>query len=98
MSKYKKQVDEMLEMHSDLFKKFKVLHDKYAEDPKKWQDQLNEEGKEVMMLIQRWDNNLCSKSESGRYGKFSSNLSEKFWAEVYKIFPKIGYVGMKYNK
>jgi hypothetical protein len=98
MSKYKKQVQEMLDANDDLFKKFKEIHDKYAEDPIKWQTTLNEEGKDVMMVIQRWENNLCSKSESGRYGKFSTNLSEKFWTEVRALFPKIGYVGMKYNK
>jgi hypothetical protein len=98
MSKYKKQVEEMLERHHDIFTAFKEIHDKYAQDPKKWQDQLNEEGREVMILIQRWDNNLCSKSESGKYGKFSSTLSDKFWKEVRKVFPKIGYVGMKFKQ
>ncbi len=95
MTKYKKQVQEMLDMHQDLFKSFKELHDKYAEEPQKWQEKFNEEGKPILLLIQRWDSNLCSKSESGKYGKFSANLSEKFWTEVRAHFPKIDYVGMR---
>ncbi len=84
----------MLEAHKPLFDSFKTLHDKYAEDPKKWQKKLNEEGEEILFIIQRWDNNLCAKSEGGKYGKFSNNLSEKFWSEIRTLFPKIGYVGM----
>lgn len=95
MSKYKKQVQEMIEIHQDLFKSFKEIHDKYAQDPKKWQEQFNTQGKEIMMIIQRFENNLCAKSESGKYGKFSATLSDKFWTEVRAIFPQISYVGMK---
>lgn len=95
MSKYKKQVEEMLEANKKLFDDFKILHAKYAEDPKKWQEKFNEEGQQILMIIQRWENNLCAKSESGKYGKFSSNLADKFWAEVRILLPKIDYVGMR---
>lgn len=98
MSKYKKQVQEMLDAHSIIFKAFKELHDKYAEDPKKWQEKYNEEGQPVLLLIKRWENNLCSKSESTKYGKFSNTLADKFWAEVRNVFPKIDYVGMEYKQ
>lgn len=94
-TKYKKQVEDMLEAHSDLFKSFQELHDRYATDPKKWQKEFNEKGEDVLMMIQRWDNNLCAKSEGGKYGKFSNNLSEKFWTEIRILFPKIGYVGLE---
>jgi len=94
MSKYKKQVQEMLEVHDELFKSFKKLHDNYAEDPKKWQEKFNEEGQAVMLIIQKWENNLCSKSESGKYGKFSNTLADKFWEEIRINFPKINYVGL----
>ncbi len=85
----------MLEAHSDLFKSFQELHDRYAQDPKKWQKEFNEKGEDALMMIQKWDNNLCAKSEGGKYGKFSNNLSEKFWTEVRTLFPKIGYVGLE---
>ncbi|MCL4417533.1 MAG: hypothetical protein M1365_12715 [Actinobacteria bacterium] len=95
MAKYKKQVEEMLEIHKDIFIPFKDIHDKYLADPEKWQEKLNEEGDNILRIIRRWENNLCSKTESGRrYGKFSSNLSEKFWEEIRSIFPKIDSIGL----
>lgn len=95
MSKYKKQVQEMLDIHKDIFDSFKQLHDKYAEEPEKWQEKFNEEGKPVLLMIQRWENNLCAKSESGKYGKFSHTLSDKFWTEIRAHFPKIDYIGLR---
>ncbi|MEK7571448.1 MAG: hypothetical protein AAB553_04170 [Patescibacteria group bacterium] len=94
MTKYKKQVQEMLEAHKDLFEPFKELHDNYAEEPQKWQEKYNEDGQKVMMIMQRWENNLCAKSESSKYGKFSDKLADKFWEEIRTIFPKINYVGL----
>ena len=94
-AKYKEQVQDMLDAHKDLFTTFKTVHDEYAADPKTWQTKYNEEGQKVMHVIKRWENNLCSKSEGGKYGKFSSNLADKFWEEVRKVFPKIDYVGMQ---
>lgn len=94
MIKYKQQVQEMLEAHEEIFKSFKDIHDKYLEDPNKWQEKFNEQGQEVLHIIKRWENNLCSKTESGKYGKFSSKLADKFWEEIRIIFPKIDYVGL----
>jgi hypothetical protein len=97
MTKYKQQVQDMLQAHQKEFDTFKKLHDKYTLDPKKWQDQFNEEGQPILILIKRWENNLCSKSESTKYGKFSNTLADKFWGEVRAVFPKIDYVGMIYK-
>ncbi len=83
----------MLEIHKDLFDSFKKVHDKYMESPKEFQKKFNEEGQDVVRIIQKWENNLCSKSESGKYGKFSSTLSDKFWSEIRILFPMIGKVG-----
>lgn len=95
MAKYKKQIEEMMEIHKAVFTAFRDLHDNYALDPKKWQEQYNEEGKEVMTLLRKWENNLCYKSESSRYGKFSNKLADKFWSEIRTIFPKIDYIGVQ---
>jgi hypothetical protein len=84
----------MLEYHHDLFKSFKELHDKYAIDPKKFQEEFNEEGQKIMVVLRRYENSLCSKSEGGKYGKFSSNLADKYWSEIRTIFPKIDMVGV----
>lgn len=83
----------MLEVHDELFKSFKEIHDKFALDPKTYRDKFNEEGQDILRIIQKWENMLCSKSESGKYGKFSTNLSEKFREEIRSIFSQIDRVG-----
>jgi hypothetical protein len=93
MVKYKQQIAEMLEIHRDLFKAFKDIHDQYMINPKKYQKLFNEEGEKVLPVIRRYENMLCSKSESGKYGKFSGNLVEKFWTEIRLLFPKIDSIG-----
>jgi hypothetical protein len=95
MVKYKQQVKDMLSAHAEIFATFKELHDKYEKDPKRWQEEFNEKGAEIQALLRRWENNLCGKSESGRYGTFSSTLADKFRAEVKIHFPKIDYIGVK---
>lgn len=95
MPKYKKYVEEMIKSHQDLFNEFKILHDNYALDPKAWQNEFNQKGQEIMTLIQRWENSLLSKTESGKYGKFSTRLSDKFWEEIRTIYPKINYIGLQ---
>lgn len=95
MTKTKKQVLEMIEAHKDLFTEFREIHDKYAVNPEELQEKFNEVGKKIVPLVQRWENNLCSKSESTKYGKFSSGLADKFWTEVRTHFPKIDYVGLQ---
>lgn len=93
MQKYKQVFQEMLEYNSDLFTSFKTLHDNYALNSKVFQTEFNDEGEKVLRVIRRYENILCTKSENGRFGKFSTNLSEKFWGEVKQRFPKIGMIG-----
>lgn len=95
MVKYKQQITEMLEIHAELFTSFKVIHDHYMKNPKKYQKLFNEEGEKVLPIIRRYENILCAKSEGGRYGKFSSNLAEKYWTEIRLLFPKIDFIGAK---
>ncbi len=95
MVKYKQQVQDMLEVHSEIFKEFKKIHDAYALDPKKWQNVFNEKGREIIPILARWENNLCAKSESGKYGKFSSTLADKFREEIKVHFPQIDFIGRK---
>lgn len=93
MAKYKEILQNMLEIHNDLFTSFKEIHDKFAQNPKEFKKQFNEEGQDVLRVIQKWENILCSKSESGKYGTFSSKLSDKFWGEIRILFPLIGKIG-----
>jgi len=95
MTKYKQTVSDMLEYNHELFSSFKVIHDQYMEDPESNKEEFNQEGEKVMRIIRKYENILCGKSESGKYGKFSSNLSDKFWDEIRIHFPKIDFVGTK---
>ncbi len=88
----------MLDVHESVFSEFKKVHDKYAQEPKKYQEEFNEKGREILPLLQRWENSLCAKSESGKYGKFSSTLADKFRGEVKVHFPKVDYIGMRPQK
>ena len=85
----------MLDVHEGVFSEFKTIHDKYELDPKRHQEEFNEKGREILPLLQRWENSLCAKSESGKYGKFSSTLADKFRAEIKIHFPKVEYIGMR---
>ena len=85
----------MMEENKEIFEYFKKLHDSYVEEPEFWQAKFNEEGKKVTEIVRNWERKLCRHSERGQYGKFSSNLAEKFWNEVRIHFPKIDFVGVK---
>ncbi len=95
MSKYKLVVDEMVAANKELFDNFKEIHDEYAMNPEAWQKLLNQYGAEVVEIIRDYERKLCIKMGTGKYGQFSQNLSQKFWDEVRKIFPKIDFVGVK---
>ncbi len=93
--KYKQYCDDMLEIHHGQFEKFKDVHDKFVLEPEKWKKEFNKEGEKVLAIIRRYENQLCGKSEGGRYGKFSSQLADKFWGEIRARFPKIDFVGIE---
>lgn len=94
MAKYTEVIKDMLEYNKDLFESFRVLEEKYNDDPATYQVEFNSEGEKVLRVVRRYENILCGKSESGRYGKFSSNLSEKYWQEIRRLFPHIDSVGV----
>jgi len=95
MSKYQKLFLEMLEYNEELFTSFKELNSKYEIDPESVKDEFNSTGEKVLRVIRRYEDILCSKSEGGKYGKFSSNLADKFWEQIRGYFPKIDFIGMK---
>ncbi len=77
----------MLEENQELFNSFKALSTD-AED-------FNDVGNKVLRVIRRYEDELCSKSEGGRYGKFSENLSEKFQQEVHGYFTTLASVRLE---
>ncbi|MBU3978192.1 hypothetical protein KKE68_00640 [Patescibacteria group bacterium] len=70
----------------------KIIHDNFAKDPSNWQDKFNETGTKILRVVRRYENNLCSRSENTGFGKYSINLSEKFWEEVRLFLPLIDQV------
>lgn len=95
MTKYKHYFQQMLEANQSVFTDFKKIHDLFAADQKTYQAEFNEKGEIIMEIIRDWEKRLCSRMEGGKNGVYSANLSEKFRAEVKKVFPKIDLVGVK---
>lgn len=94
MTKYQQYFQQMLVQNKEAFDSFKEIHDKYLLDPDAWQDKFNQEGYLIQDIIRDYENRLCGHSESSGYSKFTTNLAEKFQAEVLKMFPKINSIGL----
>lgn len=97
MSEYKKMIDRMVSENKELFENFKDIHDNYTLKPSEWQKIFNEYGNEVVEIVRDYERKLCANMSTGKYGSYSANLSQKFWDEVRKVFPKIDFVGVKVN-
>ena len=95
MTKYKKYFDDMIAQNKELFESFRETHDNYVKSPKDWKDKFNSEGEKVLEVVKHYENLLCHHSENVGYGKFSTNLADKFWVEVRLHFPRIDFVGIK---
>ncbi len=95
MTKFAQVYQEMVVQNQELFDTFKTIHANYMINRDAWQEKFNTVGGQVVEVIKKYENILCGKTEGGGYGKYSSNLSEKFWNEVRKNFPKIDFVGVK---
>ncbi len=85
----------MIKNHAQEFSTFKILHDKFAKDRMKFQDQYNSEGSAIVDLINEYEKRLCSKMEGGKNGVYSANLAEKFRAEIKRDYPLIDLVGVR---
>lgn len=85
----------MLKAEKELLEPFREVHDKYALDNEKWQNEFNIEGEKVLEIVREWESRLCRDTERGMYSNFSTKLAEKFQVEVKKHFPLIDHVGIK---
>jgi len=95
MQKYQEYYQKMVDENHEIFTKFFDVHDRYSANAIATQDEFNTVGRDIIEIIREYERRLCGHSEKGQYAKFSSNLAEKFWAEVRKDFPKIDFVGVK---
>ncbi|OGM11030.1 hypothetical protein A2Z22_04165 [Candidatus Woesebacteria bacterium RBG_16_34_12] len=95
MTKYRQYFQKMLSDNQEIFASFRLLHDNYALDQEKWQEEFNLKGEKILEIVREYENRLCANTERGMYNKFSANLAEKFQNEVRKHFPMIDYIGVK---
>jgi hypothetical protein len=95
MVKYQQYFQDMIRFNKAAFDEFTEIHEKFSEDPVNFKDEFNQKGRVIQDIIMRTESRLCGHSETSGYSKYSSNLAEKFQAEVRKMFPKIDMVGMK---
>jgi hypothetical protein len=95
MVKYKEFFNIMFEQNKEQFQKFMLLCQDYLKDRGKYKAQFDTEGREILDIVEFWERKLCKQMESGNKSVYSSNLSEKFRAEVKKIFPPFDEIGVK---
>lgn len=95
MQKYQTIFTLMLEENKELFDNFSRVHAAFVVNPDANKSRFNGLGSEVLDIIRNYERILCGKTESGQFGKFSGNLSGKFWSEVRRLYPKIDFVGIQ---
>jgi CRISPR/Cas system-associated protein Cas10 (large subunit of type III CRISPR-Cas system) len=95
MTKSQQYFQDMMEYNKELFDEFKIIHDKFASDEKKYREEFNEVGERVQVIIRKYENLLCSHAEGGKFGKFSDKTADTFWKYIRGAFPKIDFIGIK---
>lgn len=95
MAKHQKYFQDMLETHKELFEEFKTAHDAFVLDSDANKLKFNEAGSKILPIIRQYERMLTSEMSGSAYGKFSNNLSDKFWSTIRGAFPKIDFVGVK---
>lgn len=84
-----------MNLHKEEFDAFRIIHNEYAMNPEKFQEEYNKAGSKIQVIIRKFEDMLCSRSEGNGYGKYTSSLAEKFQNEVRREFPKIDSIGIK---
>lgn len=92
--KYKEFYELMLKQNKTAFEEFKKVHDGFIENPKKWKEDFNRLGSDILDIVRDYENRLCRQSEGAGNSKFTTALAGKFQLEVKTHFPKINFVGM----
>lgn len=93
MTKYQEYFKKMIDENKEAFTRFRVLHDRYALDQDGLQEEFNTKGKEILNIINEYENRLCKNSEK-TYSMFTGKLAEKFREVIRKEFPMIDYIGI----
>ena len=97
VAKYKQVFEEMVSKYEKEFDVFQILHDKYEQDPKRWQTEYNKEGAKIMDIVHYYENKLCVHMENTHNASYSANLSEKFRGEIKRYLPKLDMIGVTFG-
>lgn len=84
----------MVSENKNLFDEFTKVHFEYSTNQEENQEIFNKVGEKVLEVIHEWEDRLCKHSEGAGFGKFTTNLAEKFQVEVRSHFPLIDHVGI----
>jgi len=84
----------MLSQNKKFFDEFKLIHDKFALDQDRCQNEYNEIGSKALLIIKDWEDRLCKQSEKAGYSTFTGGLAEKFQAEIRRNFAMIDWIGV----
>ncbi|OGM80688.1 hypothetical protein A2434_01160 [Candidatus Woesebacteria bacterium RIFOXYC1_FULL_41_14] len=98
MTKYKEYYEKMVSENKDIFGKFTKIHFEYSIDQNQNQETFNDIGEKILNIIHEWEDRLCKHSENAGFGSYTSNLAEKFQAEIKSHFPLIDHVGIVLGK
>ena len=93
MTQYQKFYQMMIDENKELFANFSQIHEAYVVNPQMNQEKFNAVGGEVLDVIREYERKLCGNMNAGKYGAFSSNLSQKFWDQIRKVYRKIDFIG-----
>jgi hypothetical protein len=93
-TKYLETFNEMVSKYEKEFDAFQELHDKYEEDPVKWQAEFNKEGFKIMEIVREYENRLCGHMENTQNATYSARLAEKFHNEIKRYLPKLDMIGV----
>ncbi len=97
MVKYRQTYLDVVAAHKEEFEEFSRVHNLYKVNQRQNSKRFNEFGKRIREYLDIAVDRLCSKTEGSGKGVFSTNLSEKFWAEVKKDYPLIDFVGVEFS-
>ena len=74
MTKYQKYFQEMLEENSELFNEFKLLHNKYVENPEAYQEELHLKGGKILEIIRNQTKGIFLTDNQNRKNNTQSNI------------------------
>lgn len=86
----------MMAENKETFIIFKLLNDSLDNSPNDSvkRAEFNKLGEKILEIVKKYEDILCGRTETSHFGKYSANLSEKFWGELRKNFSLIDEIGV----